>query len=167
MKKRYNILMLLPVLASLVFAALTGCVSEMRLGNSGNFLFITDDETTISGSWRNSRYVCHEVLYGDLFAGKDGLLRIEWKIRASPSEMPLDADAKKIRAAIQSPEVEYHRILADVIDGKFSGDWVLFYENGKIECLGSMMNGEPCGKWKWFDEDGKLDLVEIKGDGKT
>lgn len=41
-------------------------------------------------------------------------------------------------------------------DGKETGEWNYYYENGKIYLIGTYENGAEIGEWKYYDEKGNL-----------
>jgi antitoxin component YwqK of YwqJK toxin-antitoxin module len=43
------------------------------------------------------------------------------------------------------------------IDGKKTGLWTNYYNNGKLQSLGQMSNDKETGEWKYYSEEGTLD----------
>ena len=57
-----------------------------------------------------------------------------------------------------------------MLDGKETGNWVQYYENGEKLGEGKFENGKRQGKWTWWRQDGAIwksvnykDGKEIKG----
>ena len=51
-------------------------------------------------------------------------------------------------------------------DGKESGQWKIFHENGKIRQIGKFNNGKQTGEWKFFHSNGNREGVGTLINGK-
>ena len=41
-------------------------------------------------------------------------------------------------------------------DGKATGEWKIYHENGRIKGVGKYENGKMIGRWRYYNENGKL-----------
>lgn len=51
-------------------------------------------------------------------------------------------------------------------NGKDTGEWKFYHENGQLESIGSFKNGEKIGEWKFYNADNKLKSIGNFENGK-
>ncbi|HFS67628.1 MAG TPA: hypothetical protein ENK67_05390, partial [Flavobacteriia bacterium] len=51
-------------------------------------------------------------------------------------------------------------------NGKYTGEWKFYHENGQLKSIGKYENGKEAGEWKVYYKNGQLYKIELWNDGK-